>query len=39
MSKILIATPAYDGVLTVACVSSVLQMMESMKKTEPDVTF
>ena len=39
MSKILIATPAYDGVLTVACVSSVLQMMELMKKTEPDLTF
>src|SRR5262245_40893944 len=39
MSKILIGTPAYDGVLTVACVSSVLQLMESMKKTEPDISF
>ena len=39
MSKILIGTPAYDGVLTIACVSSVLQLMESMKKTEPNISF
>ena len=39
MSKILIGTPAYDGVLTVACVSSVLQLMESMKKADPNISF
>ena len=39
MSKILIGTPAYDGVLTIACVSSVLQLMESMKKADPNISF
>jgi hypothetical protein len=38
-SSILIATPTYDGLLTIECVSSVLRLMESMKKTEPNVTF
>ena len=38
-SSILIATPSYDGFLTIECVSSVLRLMESMKKTEPNVTF
>ena len=37
--SILIATPSYDGFLTIECVSSVLRLMELMKKTEPNVTF
>ena len=35
--RILIGTPAHDGVLTIACVSSVLQLMESMRKADPNI--
>jgi hypothetical protein len=39
VAKILIGTPAHDGVLTIACVSSVLQLMESMRKADPNISF